>query len=97
MLLMIRESAFVYSSKHSNSNPLSSMKNPCWQGTLKEVVSAVFWRDVLMEVVATMILLLAQCILPLSWGKDPPYGSLLQVGKKHRLKRAFNLNGDTFP
>ena len=52
----------------------------------KEARSAAFWRDVIIEIIATTFLLIAQCILPLSWGHEIYHGSLVQVCLQEKLE-----------
>ena len=55
------------------------MRSTYWEAMDKEARSAPFWRDVITEIIATTFLLIAQCILPLSWGHEIYHGSLVQV------------------
>ena len=51
---------------------------------LAETKSIIFWRDCLVEVVATFILMSVQCTLPLTWGTlgqvPTLFGSIIQQG-----------------
>ena len=45
-----------------------------------EVCSRVFWRDVIIEFVATFVLMSIHSALPLSWGNRDIMGGPVQVG-----------------
>ena len=62
------------------------MRSTYWEKMDKEARSAVFWRDVIIEIIATTLLLTAQCILPLSWGHEIYHGSLVQVCLQEKLE-----------
>ncbi len=44
-----------------------------------ELRSGSFWRDLVVELVATFMLMSVQAVLPLSWG-DPNLGTAVQTG-----------------
>ena len=56
-----------------------NMRSTYWERMDTAARSAAFWRDVIIEIIATTFLLIAQCILPLSWGHEIYHGSLVQV------------------
>ena len=58
------------------------MKTKHYRQMLKtEYQTVAFWRDVFAEFLATFILLLTQCSLPLSWGKASyELGNAVQTG-----------------
>ena len=49
----------------------------------EEIRSKLFYRDVIVEIVATFILMSFQCALPLTWGMGTApsvFGNIVQVG-----------------
>ena len=49
----------------------------------EEIRSKIFYRDVIVEIIATFILMSFQCVLPLSWDKGAAptvFGNIVQVG-----------------
>lgn len=66
--------------------PNNSKKGCCscrpWEDIDKEARSVSLWRDVIVELIATMFLMAAQAILPLAWGDYADFhGKLVQVKK----------------